>query len=621
MEDKEVFEDGPFEFLREGKNIFMRNRMTEEEHRAWLEQLTRNRPLAYQETRALIDKVVELINSFDKVFVLGGVASVVTLKLHSEEDEEAGEIVMEYAQSIAMATPNVNKGIRPDQESLVTIYNLLVEIRRYLHAYYAIEHLENKHSPIDYQMRFAMISETMFIRGAGYLRHTEELFCEMFAPHDDFFQKHYGFRSVDIVQTFRQVESSFTLHVASPEGKPHPFLEFKLQQWHFLTQGKGKFPEEFAVANPGVVLEEGKLMLYPLTWIPYFKELYRIRHYNSVQEKVVKLLSLPFGDNSSFAEYNAYELLNPSEIFIKPFVKDDEGNYYLFSMNIGARNYFNIAQELIRTADEKYYQQSFQGNKHASTKDRFIENKVLQLFRKMLPNVSFYPNVKYTYLHGDIGLKCAKASDGKYELDVLGISKNATYLIEVKAGLLNEDSRRGAIKSIKTNLSQIVGNAVCQSYRAFQYIKTEGENSTFTTIDRKEVRPSSRQRVFRISVSFSYIGSIISSLIKLKEFGAIDEKADLAWTVNIFDLIPFSEIMPSEEEFIDYLTKRLPMYEDRRMEEADEMAMLGLYYDNDLKIDPAFDGFGTVKLNGYTDELDRYFDHGGPKPCKRIIKS
>lgn len=618
MEDKEVFEDGPFEFAREGKNIFMRNHMTEEEHQAWLQQLTRNRPLAYRETRELIDEAVELINRFDKVFVLGGISSVGTHKFQSGEDEEASEIVMEYAQSIAMATPNISKGKLPDQGSLIRIYDLLVKIRHYLHAYYAIEHLEKKYTPVEYQMRFAMIGETMFIRGAGYLRHTEELYREMFMPHDAFFEKHYGFKSSDIVQTFKQVEASFTLRVASPDGKPHPFFEFKVEQWHFLTQGKGKFPEDFAAANPGVYVEDGKLMLYPLTWITYFDKLYRIRHHNSVQEKVVNLLSLAFGDNKSFAQYNAYEMLNPSEIFTKPFVRDEEGNYYLFSMNIGARNYFNIAQQLIRAADEKYYQQYFLGSKHSCTKDRFIEHKVTQLFQKMLPGVSFHPNVKYTYQHGDIGLKCAKAEDGKYELDILGVSDQATYLIEVKAGLLNEDSRRGAIKSIKTNLSQIVGDAVCQSYRAFQYIKTEEENVCFTTTDRKAVKPLNRQRIFRISVSFSYIGSVISSLIKLKEFGAIDAKADLAWTVNIFDLIPFSEVIASEEELIDYLTKRIPMYEDKRIEEVDEMAMLGLYYDNDLTIDPAFEGYRTVKLNGYTNELDRYFDYGGPKPRKRI---
>ena len=41
MKDKEVLEDGTFDFTRQGKNIFMRNRMTEEEHQAWLERLTR----------------------------------------------------------------------------------------------------------------------------------------------------------------------------------------------------------------------------------------------------------------------------------------------------------------------------------------------------------------------------------------------------------------------------------------------------------------------------------------------------------------------------------------------------------------------------------------------------
>jgi hypothetical protein len=65
-------------------------------------------------------------------------------------------------------------------------------------------------------MRKAIIGERLFIRGDGYLSHIEQLFLEMFAPYESFFLERYEFKPSDIIDTFKQLESSFTLRVASP---------------------------------------------------------------------------------------------------------------------------------------------------------------------------------------------------------------------------------------------------------------------------------------------------------------------------------------------------------------------------------------------------------------------
>ena len=46
------------------------------------------------------------------------------------------------------------------------------------------------------------------------------------------------------------------------------------------------------------------------------------------------------------------------------------------------------------------------------------------------------------------------------------------------------------------------------------------------------------------------------------------------------------------------------------------MDMLGLYFDNDLKIDKAFKNSNKVQLNQYKKDIDDYFDRGGIKPSK-----
>jgi hypothetical protein len=614
--NRDVYRDNGVEIIREGKNIFVKNTMTEEEHAAYIEQLKTNLPIALAEINDKVSEAAKIINSFDKIFVLGGIAGIVVDKLTQDTDKETiGEIVMEYCQSIAMATYNTESR-RPKADDIKKLFDLLTEIRRYSFAYYSIEHLEGKNTEIEYQMRKAIIGERLFIRGDGYLKHIEELFREMFHPYEDFFLEHYHYRPSDIIDTFKQLESSFTLRVASPDGQPHPFLAMQLQQLLLGNGNKKDALESFAKNNPGLIVKDGNPFIIPMNWIPYHDILYRIRHHNDIQQKVVESLAMPFGGNEVFSKYNPYRITNGSDIYTKPIIRDTDGQCYLFNFNIGARNYFQIAQHLIKSASSDYYKEYFQGSKSFHSKDNYIERKVRSLFEMMLPGVDFYSNVDYTFRDHALDIKCIKADDGRYELDLLGISDQATYIIEIKAGLIDEESKRGAVKSLKTNLTKTLGEAICQSYRAYEFV-TNTDGATFYDQKKHPVVPKNTERVFRITISFSYWGSLAASLLKLREFGVIEKKVAFAWTVNILDLMAFAKVIASEDEFIGYLSKRIPAYEDKRLENADEMDLLGLYYDNDFAVESKFDGYDHVTLNGYRDDFDLYFERNGKKPVKK----
>jgi len=622
ISDREVADLGHLELIREGRNTFIRNKLSVEEQQAHIKQIKENLPNLRLDIKALVSKVVSIINSYDKIFVLGGIASrSIDEARDIESDNSSTETLIEYCQSIAMASANTNQGKIPSKDVLQEIHSLLLQIKDYSVAYYNFESVSGKYSELQADLRRDMILEKIIVRGEGYLCHIIELFEEMFIPHDDFFEMHYGFKSKDIVETFRQLESSFTLRVASPNGGHHPFFEYCLRKWQRETEGNGKYPEEFAIAHPGVSIENGQLFLYPITWITYYDKLYKIRHFNSTQEKVVQALALRFGDNHVFGDTSKFpnDILTESYVQSKPIVEDSHGNHYLFGFNLGARNYFNIAYNLIKSKDLNYFNNSFLGNRTERTKDDFIERKVTQLFKKMLPEVKFERNVIYTFDETGVELKCAKSKDGRYELDIIGISDNATYLIEVKSGLVSEEAKRGAIESIKTDLSSIVGNAICQSYRAYRYLITNSD-CQFLTPDKKIVKPINKENVFRISVSFSYVGTIITSLTKLQQFGVIDTNADFGWTVNIFDLFPFAELIESENQFIDYLQKRIPFYKNQKISGADEMDMLGFYLADDFKIDEAHANTTDLGINGYHSDIDEFFNLGGKKPVKENKK-
>lgn len=627
VKDKDVVDYGWAEVIRKGKHVFIRNKLTADEHAAYLVQLKENRPKYYEEIKAKIVRVVDLINQFDKIFVLGGIAAQGYFQMISDSDDDGkSEVAIEYCHSIATATPNINKGKLPDNDTMNIIYDLLVTIRQDFGNYYAIEHVIGKYSNVESRIRLDMMANSLFIRGEGYYRHIREMYHSMFRPHDAFLFRHYGFTSSDILDTFDKLEESFGCRMMLPNGMPHPVQSVKLHKWMNANRNKisqqmiesGEYLNEMVKEHPEIIVYKNGVILYKLNVINTVNGLFKIRHFNTTQEKVVKQLSMKFGDNAVFAtpeKYN-YEVLNKSLITTRPIVEDDDGNFYLFPMNLAARNLFVILPSLIRNADENYFNNSFLGNRVKIAKDEFIERKTYELFCEMLPDVTFYRNVTYHYDGDTSGLKCAIANDGKYELDILGVSGKATYLIEVKAGMISEEAKRGALSSIKTDMTAVIGDAICQSQRALLHIESAND-PVFKDEHWNEIHVVNKERLLKISISFSYAGSIISDLSKLQEFGIMEEKAGFAWTVNIFDLIPFSKLITSESEFIDYLSKRVPMYADTRLEDVDEMNMLGLYFHNDLKIDKEMKDSTSVRLNAYKDDIDRYFDRGGKKPAKR----
>lgn len=625
---KTIFNDGALEFIQKGRNIFIKNVMSPEQHKEYLEQLRANYPKAYEEIRLLIKRAVELINSYDKVLIIGGIAAYgMELMRKRDSDDSIPETSIEYCQSIATATENINKGKVPTGEILKEIYDLLSKIRKYFSAYYSFEKVTEKYNELESEVRLNMILENLFVRGEGYSTHITELFNEMFSLHDELLIKTYGYSSSDLVETFKKLEECFACRLMLPNGRPHPFQRVKLSKW--LKENKvsmesvmnGSYLPAFAKDNPEIVYEKNMVVLYPLNGIETYRNLFRIRHFNNIQKKVVESISLKFGDNKTFSEPEkiGYQILNKTLINLKPVIEED-GTYYLFGFNLGVRNLFSITQALIKAADIDYYNKSFLGNRILKSKDQFIERKVQQLFKEMLPNVEFHPNVKYKFSSNTLELKCARKDDSVYELDLLGISEKAIYLIEVKAGLITDEAKRGAIESIKKNLSDIIGDAACQSYRASIYVNEDANPEFILQNNEPLILEKGERTVFRCSISFSYAGTIITGLSKLQEIGIIDEKADFGWTVNIYDLMAFSELIESEEQFIDYLSKRLPFYRDKRLVDVDELDMLGLYFEEDFRIHKSQKEADNLRFHGFHSKIDAYFESEGEKPVKKKRK-
>ncbi len=331
-QDREVFKDGPIEIVRQGRHIFMRNRMTEAQHRRYIEQVKEGRPIAYEDIKSMISNVKAQIDNYDRLFVMSGLSAMCLFKMQTDkEDDGLSEVTLEYAQSLILAdSENPNKGKIPDHKAMMSILDTLKEIRHHFKWYFISESIAEKYPPIQAAVRRDMITETLYVRGEGYLQHIYELFKELFGPHDHKLREKLEFESQDIPAAFEHFELGLAMRMLMPDGSPHPLQSKIFRQW--MSKNKpskasivsGDYLNDFAKDHPEIIVENNGVILYRLNYINLTDRLFKINFLgNEKEQKIAKALSISFGDNQEFKnpEKIKYEVLNKTQIYHKPIVE------------------------------------------------------------------------------------------------------------------------------------------------------------------------------------------------------------------------------------------------------------------------------------------------------------
>jgi hypothetical protein len=294
---------------------------------------------------------------------------------------------------------------------------------------------------------------------------------------------------------------------------------------------------------------------------------------------------------------------------LKPILKINNV-YYHFAFSLPTRNLIGIVESLIATGSKEYYESKYLGNAFSASRDNYLEKKVLELFRKLIPGAKTFPNVKYRPLD-------QSGNRFETELDLLLISGEANYLIEMKAGGLNSPARRGALKSLKGQLGEIVGYGAYQSFRALKFLKESAEPN-FYSEDGSEVLVNPQNRTFRITITFEHLANFVTDMYDLKELGVINEGIDFSWTISVYDLLIFAEILETELDLIEFLQKRLPLYERSELHFSDEIDLLGHFLSDNLEFDEKLIAkLDSFQINNFSKDIDDYFERGATKPTRK----
>ncbi len=224
-----------------------------------------------------------------------------------------------------------------------------------------------------------------------------------------------------------------------------------------------------------------------------------------------------------------------------------------------------------------------------------LVQKSLEHLRKVMPESTSFQSLFYDF-------------DGKRcELDGLLIFDQYLFLIEGKAGVASAAARRGATKSIVSDLKDLVRDPGDQASRASEFVRS-ASTPIFSLKDGTKVpiNKIASPEIITLSVTLDDMGIFTSDLSEIVEMGLVS-KREPAWAIYLPDLMIAAEILQTPAMFLHYVGWRRSLFESRGVRCKDEVNWLGIYLkEGPEQLMPATD-FQFLTFTTYTTDFDDYF--------------
>lgn len=588
MSFDEVHETSGIKIERKGREILISSSDSRKQKIKSIAEREASENTFKEEINQLIKEAIEYSLKLDPFHALATISlknGFIDLEEYSESTFEGREWFVEYALSLFLSNELIDENRTNSEQDEVSFMKLIERIFSLIRIYYATEDRNKDHNETDIILRYNSITDNLFIRGDSYIEHHFELIEEIYAAHDSFFKKHFNVVSRDFIGVVRNI-----IEQINDNYKKFVMLlgKFNEAKDDCLDDVFGDFENPFLV-NPS----------------------------NEIERTIYKLLSSSFGDNKAFLEleHSPGWPINESIVYKRPliFYKDC---FFCFSPQILIRNIGNILEGLIQETDDGYYQSKYQ-----SARGKYLENKSLEYFSKLLPDAQIYNELYYTINDGGEVKRC--------ETDCLIVYDDNIFIIEAKAGKFPSSARRGSVKKIKKGSEKLISNAYDQALRAKNYI-VNYDNPTFYNKN-KSIAISFNERdnirnIFLINVTLQNISNLSTKLHSLKDIGLL-EGSEWPWSVFVNDLRVISELIDSPSIFILYLQRRIKANNFPAFSTHDELDYLMYFFKHGLYLnDKVVKGSSTIIPIGYTEELDRYYNFiygkvsSGDKPHYNISK-
>lgn len=553
-------------------------------------------PYFESELDTIIQKIIEIIKEYNLkqlLDILGFKYSFTSPEALKNNTNEIKVFKLDYMLSLITSIEIESIGEKDCDESIVNQIEELLDKLTYQSMFYLMLSTDVDNEPSELKFRQSM--QYMIVKGDSYSNHKIELCKEMFVKYDDIFNREFGITSVELIQRLIDLANQPFVNLNAKKEyfqilqKSHSeFLEKlsqtpKIEQMEFFEN----FKDSESVAHTNRELQK-VYDKYNSYWDDFIFKLTKI----NLPVKVLDKLTLELGDNKAFQKGKIdYFPNNNTLIYEKPILKlGDE--FFCFNPTIIFYNLQSILENILLDIIPSDKHQKIYYKK----KGEYLEEKSLELFRKLLPNSQIYSNLQY----------------GKNdEVDGLVIFDNNLLIVESKSNKFTLGARQGNIEKIKTDTKNIVEKAYQQAIRAKKYIFSEdkvefrnNKKQVVLSLCRKDIN-----EIYLINTTLDPLYHISTNLSSLKEFGFIQDD-EWIWSVYLNDLRIISEILDSPSEFLLYLERRIKYndyYQIKISEEIDIFGYFlgsGLYFDD---IDFPKDNFMLALDSSFSEKIDLFY--------------
>ena len=529
-------------------------------------------------------------------------------KMSEQGNGTRSESQVEYCQSLILSHPFPEDAAEPDPDTCQALIDQAQQLFIQATVFYGASTAASAASEDEADLRRQTMIEALHIRGAGYETHIKQTFHDIAGQHDEFLRAKCGFSSGEFWQAIETAERSLNDRVNRTAAYAFGLWDNLIDEFrarthvlngeHLTINEAWEIPEfrEFALRNSERINE----------WKTAFDQIgnasaFRLTPDAPVTTAIYERLALQFGENANFLDgipaWRAWPL-NPSKIQTRPLIKHD-GHFYLFIIPLLFRGALTCLEAIIATEDTDYWKQRF-----LPSRDAYVETKSIEQFEKLLPGCRVIRN--YFYDHGEDGIK--KRSEG----DGLIIYDDTLIILEDKAGKISDQARRGALKSLRADLEELVDKAYQQAARTLNFIRESDEVKLLKKNGEELCRLRYRnfRNVFLVAVSFDALASLSTGLPLLRRLGMVQGK-EWPWSVSLYDLRVIAEVSDHPTTFLHYLTRRIRCNAHEKLVSSDEIDLFGHYLKQGLYFDESEDfiNAGTVLVHDWSSDIDDYFQH------------
>ncbi|MBN7443198.1 hypothetical protein I3U51_21930 [Mycobacteroides abscessus subsp. abscessus] len=271
-------------------------------------------------------------------------------------------------------------------------------------------------------------------------------------------------------------------------------------------------------------------------------------------------------------------------------VADGQGNYVIAGNPIGTDALRYVVEEALKDGPK--------WSTYDKARTAVSEGLAIDCIEKLLQVKAQYRGMKYFAPQegvdeSQLGPGCTALTEvGKEtECDGLFIVDDLALCVEVKGRSVADQARRGDVRRLARELSNIVGSAAAQARRLEKLIEINGGiwMSDRTWLDLEFVR-----EIRSVAVCLDDIGPLAIAMDDLRRAGILgDDK--LPWITSLHDLSVIAQVVDRPAEFLLYVRRRSDSGIAKLYRATDELDLFMLFLSDDhLYIEPDPDHVAAI---------------------------